>query len=74
MLFPVDKKSVSTCRNEQLAEKYIPVEEWVVFTDSNWLLSEKMEKNGFHQPENQFSTCTNNLPPAGIFFKKLDSA
>ena len=26
-----------------------------------------MEKNAFHEPENQLSTCRNNPPPAGIF-------
>ena len=33
-------------------------------------ISEKQKKNGFHQPENQLSTCSNNLPLAGIFLKK----
>ena len=42
MLFPVDKKLVSTSRNEQLAEKYVPVEE-----KTAWLLFEKMEENVF---------------------------
>ena len=47
MLFLVDKKLVSTSRNERLAEKYIPIEEWTVFTGSSWLLSENMKENRF---------------------------
>ena len=43
MLFPVDKKLVSTNRNEGLAKKYDPVEEWTVSTNSSWLSSEKMK-------------------------------
>ena len=48
MLFPVDKNLVFTSRNEGLAEKYVPVEEKTASTGSSWLLSEKMEENGFH--------------------------
>ena len=48
MLFPVDKKLVSTSRDKGLAEKYVSVEEWTVSTGSSWQLSEKMEENGFH--------------------------
>ena len=47
ILFPVDKKLVSTSRNERLSEKHVPVEEWTVSTGSSWLLSEKMKENGF---------------------------
>ena len=48
ILFSVDKKLVFTSRNEELAEKYVPVEEKTASTDNSWLLSEKMEENGFH--------------------------
>ena len=48
ILFPVDKILVSTSWNEGLAEKYVPVEEWVVSTGSSWLLYEKIKENGFH--------------------------
>ena len=47
-LFPVEKKLVFTSRNEQLAEKYVSVEEKAASTGSSWLVSEKMEGNGFH--------------------------
>ena len=47
-MFPVDKKPIFTSRNEGLTEKYVPVEEKTPFTGSSWLLSEKVEKNGFH--------------------------
>ena len=51
VLFPADKKLVF----ERLAEKYVPVEEKTTSTGSSWLLYEKMEENGFHEPENQSS-------------------
>ena len=71
MLFPVDKKSVSTCRNEQLAEKYIPVEEWVVFADSNWLLSEKMEKKWFPPARKSVVHLHEQSSPSRNFFLKI---
>ena len=53
-LFPVDKKLVFTCQNEELAEN---CSSWrkTASTSSSWLLSEKMEENGLHEPENPFS-------------------
>ena len=42
------QKLVSTSQDERLTEKYVPVEKWTVSTGSSWLLSEKMEENGFH--------------------------
>ena len=48
MVFPVDKKLVSTSRNEELAKKYVPVEERTASTGSSWLLSRKMKENWFH--------------------------
>ena len=48
MLFPVNKKLVSTIRDEELTEKYVPVEEWTVSTGSSWQLSEEIKENGFH--------------------------
>ena len=51
----MDKKLVSPNLNEGLVKKYVPVEEWTVSNGRSWLLSEKMEENGFHDPENQFS-------------------
>ena len=53
ILFPEVKKLVSTSQNEGLAE--VPVEGKTASTSSNSLLSEKMEENCFHEPENQFS-------------------
>ena len=47
-MFSVDKKLVSTSGNEELGEKYVPVEEKTAPTGSIWMLSEKMEENGFH--------------------------
>ena len=41
--------------NERLVEKYVQVEEKTASTCSIWLLSEKMEENGLHEPKNQFS-------------------
>ena len=38
-----------------MAEKYVQVEEKTASTGSIWLLSEKMEENSLHEPENQFS-------------------
>ena len=55
VVFPVDKKLVFISWNERLAEKYVPVEEKTTSTGSSWLLYEKMEENGFHEPENQSS-------------------
>ena len=52
-MFPVDKKLVCTSQNKGLAEKYAPLVAWTASTGSSWLLSDKMEENGFHQPENQ---------------------
>ena len=40
--------------NERLVEKYVQVEEKTASTGSIWLLSEKMEENGLHEPKNQF--------------------
>ena len=48
MLFSADKKLVFTSRDEGLAEKCVPVKEKTTSTGSSWLLSEKMEENGFH--------------------------
>ena len=48
MLFLVDKKLVSTSRDEEFTGKYIPVEKWAVSTGSSWQLSKKMKQNGFH--------------------------
>ena len=50
-LFPADKKLVF----KRLAKKYVPVEEKTTSTGSSWLLYEKMEENGFHEPENPSS-------------------
>ena len=47
MLFPVDKKLVFTSQNEELAEKYVPVDEKTASTGNSWLLFEKMEENVF---------------------------
>ena len=47
-MFQVDKKLVSTSWDEGLAKKYVLVEQWTVSTGSSWLLSEKIEENGFH--------------------------
>ena len=47
-MFPANKKHVSTSRNEGIAEKYYSVEGKIAPTSNSWLLSEKMEKNGFH--------------------------
>ena len=42
------QKLALTSGNEGLTEKYVSVEEKTACTCSSWLLSEKMEKNGFH--------------------------
>ena len=47
MLFIIDKKLISTSRNETMSEKYVPIEEWTVSTGSSWLLSEKMKEYVF---------------------------
>ena len=47
-MFPVDKKIIFSSGNEVLAKNYVPAEEKTASTGSSWLLSEKMEKNGFH--------------------------
>ena len=64
ILFPVDKNLISTSWNESFAEKYALVERKLISTGSSWLLSEKMEENGFYQQENQFS-----LVKIWFFFK-----
>ena len=48
IMFPANKKHVSTGRNEGLAEKYDPVEGKIASTDNSWPLLEKMEENVFY--------------------------
>ena len=48
MLLPVDKKLVSTSRDEGVTGKYFPVKEWTVSAGSSWLLSAKMKENGLY--------------------------